>query len=273
MNKNNWITTSLSDRTSENLCDFTLTINPYKFTQDTFKNNCSRVAKELYQKNSNIYVLYSGGIDSECVLKTFLDNDLPVTPIMLVTPYNKPELQYAVNFYKEKNIKPIIFSYEEDEMFSIMQKNCNDNGYYSFISALQLEICKYVSDKGGDLITGAGEPFTPVGYSNSLEETETIDMAEFEFYIDNSYPNLTGSFFTYDLALHSSMLSDIVFTGDMQRSKCNLYEVNYRKKIFWDREFYTIFSQKALNIPKWSVTIPSTDYKNALTSDQSTTFT
>ena len=98
MIKNDWITTSLSNRTPSNLCDFTLTINPYEFIPDTFENNSNRVANELANSCENIHIFYSGGLDSEYVMKTFIQNDLKFTTVFILTPYNKKDLSYAINF-------------------------------------------------------------------------------------------------------------------------------------------------------------------------------
>jgi hypothetical protein len=272
MIKNNWVTTSLCDRSEHNLCDFTMTINPYPFKQDTFKNNSIRVANEICNSHDNVYVMYSGGLDSEYVLSVFLENKLPVTPIMIVTPYNKMELTYAIKFYKKHNIKPEIVIYEKYEMFQKMIKWAKPRGYYSLMSALNLEICDIVSNKGGKLITGTGEPFTPIRTNTITEQTNIIEFCEWEFYINEYDSTHPGGFYTYDLELHHSMLTDVQYTGDMQKSKSELYGLEYRRKIYWDREFYEIFNTLKPNVKRYEVAINAKSYKDALLSNSSTTF-
>jgi hypothetical protein len=62
MTKNNWFKTSLSDRSKNNLCDFTITVNPHTFNFDSFENNSNRVVLEIANKYEKLYLLYSGGI-------------------------------------------------------------------------------------------------------------------------------------------------------------------------------------------------------------------
>jgi hypothetical protein len=267
--KNNWVTSSLTQRSSTNLCDFTLTINPHDFAIDTFKNNSIRVANEIYNAHDNVYVMYSGGLDSEYVLKTFLENNLSVTPVMIVTPYNKRELEYSIKFYRQNNIMPLVISYEKYEMFDIMTKRAKANGYFSLMCSLHLEICDIISAKGGKLVNGLGEPFT----TTSKTDDQEILICEWELYLnqyDNSHP---GSFFMYDLPLHYSLVNDIVFQNDIQKSKSDLYGLDNRPKMFWNKEFYDIANQLAPAIDKYQITTTAELYKAALQSENPTTFT
>jgi hypothetical protein len=272
MIKNNWLTTSLCERSENNLCDFTMTINPYPFKQDTFENNSNRVAKEICNMYDKVYIMYSGGLDSEHALKVFLENKLPVTPIIVVTPYNKRELVYAVKFCKQHNIKPEIVIYEKYELFEKIIKRTKPRGYYSLMSGINFEICDIVSNKGGKLVTGTGEPFSPIRSPNITEETDTIEFCEWDFYIDQYDATHPSGFHTYDLELHYSMLTDVEYTGDMQKTKSQLYGLEYRQKIYWDSEFYKIFNAIRPNVKQYKVNVNTKAYKDALLANSSTTF-
>lgn len=271
--KNDWLTTSLSERTAQNLCDFSLTIKPYPFISASFKENSKRVAREIYNQNQNIYIFYSGGLDSEYVLKTFLDENIPVTPVTITTPYNKKELEHAVKFYTERNIKPLIFNYEKYEMFNIMRKKCLEKGYYSFAVGLQLHVCDIITDKGGVVINGFGDPIETFNNPLNSKNLNELNLTEWDFYIEYHFGKHINGFFTYDLALHYSILQDVVFDVDPNLMKSNLYQLPYRKKQPADPEFWQIFNQLKLNIPKYSVKMPYQQYLNALTATESTTFT
>lgn len=64
-----------------------------------FKGECIQAAKEisLAFPGKPIYVLYSGGIDSEAVLHSFVEAGLPVTAVCIKfeNGYNEHELKYA----------------------------------------------------------------------------------------------------------------------------------------------------------------------------------
>jgi hypothetical protein len=272
--KNNWMTTSLSERTPENLCDFSITINPYPFVADSFENNSKRVAREICEKNEKVYVLYSGGIDSEYVLKVFLEEKLPVIPVLVVTPYNKLELEYAVKFCVENKLKPFILKFEKREMFNIMQKKCSEKGYFSFIAGLHLHICDIISEKNGIVVTGYGEPFaTSAGPTYKEDINSLINLVEVDFYDQYHSGNHVGSFYTYDIALQYSILTDIVYNGNIQAMKCKLYKVPYRQKIYWDREFYIVFNAlKDPSIKLGEIQISLEKYKSSFLKKEPTTF-
>ena len=273
MIKNNWITTSLSNRTPSNLCDFTLTINPYEFTLDTFENNSNRVANELANSYENIHIFYSGGLDSEYVMKTFIQNDLKFTTVFILTPYNKKDLSYAINFLEFHNIKPVVYEYDESEMLRIMMMKCVQTGYFSFISGIQLDVCDKISDNNGSVLLGAGEPFTPPERGLKVSEwTKSIDFCEFEFYVHYHPGNHIGGFYSCDLALHYSMLQEAVYTGDIQRTKSNLYGLPYRKKLFWDEKFFMLFNKLKINIERYEISAPYDEYLQALVGKNSVTF-
>ena len=98
--ENNWFTTNLKNRSLENLCDFQVNIQPYIFKKGIFKEEAKRVAHELVESFDNLYIAYSGGLDSEFVLKIFYEEGLPITPILVDTPFNQYELGWAYNYCK-----------------------------------------------------------------------------------------------------------------------------------------------------------------------------
>jgi hypothetical protein len=266
--KNNWLTTSLKNRTAENLCDFTITINPYKFEIDTFQNNSIRLAKELVDTYSPLYLFYSGGMDSEYILKLFLDNNLPITPVLVVTPFNKSELTYAVNFLKTHNIRPYIIEYKKDEVFKIMKDVAYSRGYYSFTESIIYHACDIISSKGGTVISGCGEPLLGINYKN-----DKIQIFEYDFYIANHLGNHVGGFWLYDLSLYYSYLTEADFKYDSQTTKSKLYNLPVRPKIEWTSEFYQEFHKSKLNIEKFQVSIDRQEFTNKLLLQEKTIFT
>ena len=115
MTKNNWFTTNLNLR-KNGLCEFEILINPYKFSSVSFYENSKNLAYELSQTHDKLYVCYSGGLDSEFVLKTFIEQKLPITPLLVSTSFNQVELQYALNYCKYMNIEPEIVEFTDFEL-------------------------------------------------------------------------------------------------------------------------------------------------------------
>ena len=159
MTKNNWFSTNLKDRTPTNFCDFEIQMFPYEFNHDSFINQAKRVAHELAEKHDNLYVCYSGGLDSEFVLKTFYEEGLPITPVLIYTPYNQFESEWAYNFCKEKGIKPEVLSFSKNEIIDRLKQKTIDRNLFSLLGGLPLIVCDEVNKQSGKIITGYGDPF------------------------------------------------------------------------------------------------------------------
>jgi len=64
----------------------------------------------------DIYVFYSGGLDSEYIIKIFLSQKIKITPIIvsLEPNYNSFDISYAIDFCKYNDLKPIIINFDFD---------------------------------------------------------------------------------------------------------------------------------------------------------------
>lgn len=61
--------------------------------------------KKIYQKHKNIYIPYSGGIDSELLIYTAIKLGIPYTPIIVnLFSMNQYELHYVGDFLKKNDI-------------------------------------------------------------------------------------------------------------------------------------------------------------------------
>jgi hypothetical protein len=70
---------------------------PAKFN-NYFIESC-KAAEEIYsQKQGNLYIMYSGGLDSEYALSIFLSMGMEVTPVIVrMNPYyNAHDFKYAL---------------------------------------------------------------------------------------------------------------------------------------------------------------------------------
>jgi hypothetical protein len=103
--KNNYL------RTFGHGSQFTVEIDPPRDKNGNF-HLLSRTLAETIQENKEgpIYVLYSGGLDSEYVLNTFLSLKINVIPVIIkLNPdYNNHDVKYAFDFCQSKKLKPLI---------------------------------------------------------------------------------------------------------------------------------------------------------------------
>jgi hypothetical protein len=231
--KHNWFTTNLEKRQEDKSIKFDISISPYKCEIDTFYNNAKRVALEMSNSFSSLYLSYSGGLDSEFVLNTFVENDLKITPIIVSTPYNKREYEYALHFCYEKKIKPVLLKYNEVDIIEQLYKRTIRRGLYSLQGGVPLIACDYANANNGNLITGCGEPFPSSGDVMSSD----IIFNEWDFYLD-SYDNTHMSgFFNYDISLFHSLINLNHNEDDVQSAKSKIYNLRLRPKMKWDISF------------------------------------
>jgi hypothetical protein len=242
---NNWFTTNLSQRSSTNLCDFEIYINPYEFKPDTFNNNANRLAKKLYEEYDNLYLTYSGGIDSEFVLDTFYKLGLPITPIIMVTPYNMVESQYAFKYCNERKIRYEVLSYTKEKILTELYKKTYNRGWFAPLGGIPLIACDEVNKVGGKLLTGYGECFKSEKNDPDGQLSTLLDFCEWDYYLDEYDSSHPSGFFCYDLPLFHSMFTSISYEKSTQQAKYELYGLEPRPKMYWDDEFYYIAGQLA----------------------------
>jgi len=270
--KNSWFTTNLNERSINNLIDFEITIKPYEFIDKGFHKNCELLAIQLYEKYDNLHLCYSGGSDSEFVLKTFTNLGLKITPVIILTPYNHRESAYAFKYCKENDIKFEILKYNSEDAIFEMKKKSLDIGFYSLLGGMPMMICDYVNAVGGKLLTGYGDPFSIIpGIVTDDNISSTLEFSEWDYYLDaydNSHPS---GFFTYSLPVFYSLINEMQYDVQMSKAKCDLYGIESRIKMFYDKELYDTFrSIKNDDIKKYNKFIDKTKLLTILNSYRST---
>lgn len=68
-------------------------------------------------KEGELFVLYSGGMDSEYVCECLLHMGIKFTPVIVVLKpnYNQHDIKYALDFCERKNLKPILYDVDYDK--------------------------------------------------------------------------------------------------------------------------------------------------------------
>lgn len=241
--KNNWLQTNLNTRSLRNLSDFSIEITPYVFNKKTFEEASRGTALEIYNKYDNLYLCYSGGLDSEYVLKVFKELGLKITPIILSTPFNKLEYEYAIKYCKNNNIRYEVIEYSKRDIVYKLYEKTTKQGLYSLLGGIPLILCDYVNQVGGKLLTGYGEPFTTIpGEQPNHRISETLEFCEWDYYLDLYDSSHPSGFFTYDISIFHSLIRDIRYDTATQIAKYELYKLEPRRKIFWDKDFYKLYA-------------------------------
>lgn len=232
----NWLSTNLHERNINNLCDFKLKVTPYKFVKSSFVDSCNDLANNIYDYNNNLYIGLSGGLDSEYVLKVFIELDIPITPLIVSTSFNKNELEYAFDFCNQNKIIPKVFNYEDDEFIYKLHDKTHKRGMFALLGGLPLLLADYVNDEKGILINGYGDPFFVEGKT----VPEKLEISEWDYYLDCYDQRHISAFYSHNIEVFYSMASEIDYGLDLQNAKSKLYGLKHREKCYFDARFQHI---------------------------------
>lgn len=227
----NWLTINLKDRLTKNKSDFAVNIKPYAYTKTDFKNACISVANKIAALNRPIYIAFSGGADSENVVRVFKQLNIPFKAITVKTNGNRYELMYADLLYKQfSDINKVYidftkkFEYIKKLMLITKTMKCLAENSVSLI--LAAEYVKKQNDNGillsGDHLFDCGyDPATKIMFSG---------FSEWDFYADVLVDdNILIPFYLYDLNIVNSMveMSDKMTTEEYKQM---MYGTIFRPK-------------------------------------------
>ncbi len=236
-----WLTHNLKDRTFDNKLPFSVTFNFHQFSPRTFKQESENVCKELYEKHGdNLYLAFSGGADSEYILKTFMSLGIPIRPVIVMCPYNLLDIKPAFLYCRDNNIKPILLKYG-NEYLDIAQEKIYSRGLMSPIGLASLLVYDYVKQFGGKVVTGQGEPLPITNRNIKITDiSQVLQMFEFEFYMDiYAEDEQPAPFYSYNQNIFYTYLLEVDKNLDLEEAKCKLYDIPYRPKTYWSEEIYS----------------------------------
>lgn len=148
----------------DNADKYTFSAKPVRRKLLRFGEECFRAAREISKAANGrpVYVLYSGGIDSEAVLHAFVAQNLPVTAVCIKfdNDFNQHELKYAFEYFERMNfanVKMIDFDIrswlKSDECRNLAREVQTVELGYTHLFKIALD---HLSD--GITITGHEEP-------------------------------------------------------------------------------------------------------------------
>lgn len=166
---------------------FTVSIAAPPATFDNYFIESRKAAEEIYnQKQGKLYMLYSGGLDSEYALSVFLSMGMDVTPVIVrMNPYyNAHDFKYASDFCDFKNITPIIIDIDLKEFVESgtildIAKSIKSNVYHYTTTA------HAIGKLDGTVICGDCEPHI----RNNEDGTWSVDLYEYDYALVNYFKN------------------------------------------------------------------------------------
>lgn len=152
--KNNYLRTLSSGRS------FLAEIDPPLNKNSNYHEKTIEVAQEVYSnRQGKLYLMYSGGVDSEYILSIFLELKIDITPVIvrLKPHYNEHDIKYAFEFCESKKLKPLIIDIDFDSF--VRSGKIIDIALEYQIAAYQFPSTFYaMSQLDGTVITGNHGP-------------------------------------------------------------------------------------------------------------------
>lgn len=240
LTKHNWFDTTLRRRAINKSCDFKIITNPYYFKYLSFDTAADYTCEEIYKNYKNLYVAFSGGADSEFVLRCFHRNNIPVKPV-IVKCGNPWEIRYAFKTCDSLKLEPIVIEISEDVLVDFYIENIlNKFDGVGYNSTHNLIASRYVSQFNEAKII-SGNHFISDG-NKVIDDREYFFAYEWDFYTDyflNDCNNI--NFFIYTIEIVYSMMPRCYVTWG--KYKHEIYNIKLRDKM---RHYYNYNTQLRL---------------------------
>jgi len=216
----------------------------------TFREECINTAKLIREStDKSIFVLLSGGVDSEIVARSFFELSIPITCVIgrFNDGMNDHDIRYAFKFCERYRIPYIIIDVDIEKLWK--------EDLYNYASVTrcispQLILPMWLSDQvDGYTIIGAGECYMVQNSKHKFELWEKEKIASwYRHYLINNKEGCPG-FFQYTPELMLSYINDDIIK-DIS-NKIEGYSTYYEKlkvyKKYWkdleSREVYTGFEK------------------------------
>jgi len=230
---NNWMTHNLHDRFNDPMSKFHVSLVPYNFTSMDFGKASDYTAQLIYEKYPNIFLSFSGGLDSDYVFHVFKRNNIPFNPIIVKTSGNSLEMKYAFHTCKKFEVTPIVIDLNDKDYLTFLEthviKKLNGRGLCAVPGVFA---CEYARTQSGICVIG----------EHMIDNDENYifpGMNEWDFYnevfVGEDY---NVPFFNYTLELTNAMIAEID-NMPIDEWKYKLYNLEYRPII--DYQFDTKF--------------------------------
>ena len=214
-----WFKVDLSD----NLIDFSITTDPYVSEHMDFSVASDYTAQLIADRYDSIYVAYSGGLDSEYVMKVLQRNRISFTPICFINPFCTAESEYARYYCKKNDLDPIWITASSSGVLgaaTAIAKKYNIKCFPAGITPFAIDS----KLQNSIILTGESHPI-------NYPETEPFSFVTYEFLPNYFEKNTWVSFFNYTIEIFRACVSEVDVTLSTQEAKSKLYGLPFRPKI------------------------------------------
>lgn len=171
-----WITTNWVERIKDPSLDFKCYIEKTQFERVPFDIATDNVAKYLASLNKKIFVAFSGGYDSEFIVRKFHSLGIEFTPVIVHLENFSSEREYAYRTLRELKIKAVVLKISTAEYIRRYIKHIYSELNSSQAGAIWCFVHDYAISQNGILVVGEG-----IGgmRSGTIAAVEGINLAQY----------------------------------------------------------------------------------------------
>jgi len=174
-----------------------------------FRRECVETAKLIGRSTDlPIYVLLSGGVDSEVVARSFMEAKVPFSCVIAKynNDINKYDIDYAFDFVKKYNIPYYIFHLD---VVDFWEEYLDTYALKTDCTSPQLPVIMWLSDQVvGYIIIGSGECYMFKNEHDEFELWEKEKIASWYRHYINTNKHGAPGFFQYTPELMLSFIND-----------------------------------------------------------------
>ena len=247
--KDNWIESNIKERLQNKTCDFLVKMNPRPVRYMSFYNATKEAAFDIANKNDNIFIGLSGGLDSEYLMVLLHELKIPFKPIILDTIGNKIESEFAFHKCKQLGIEPIVLTCDEIQYLSIYKKYIAETISGNAIWSVPNIFTSLYAKKNSGIVIIADHPMNEHSHDNPDPTATLVSAGECEFYL-TVYDMPYYIFYYYTPEILYAMVKEFD-NSRLQYFKAKLYNLPFRPKIQFNfgENFLEKFRQIYFNIP------------------------
>jgi hypothetical protein len=181
-----------------------------------------------------IYLMYSGGLDSEYILDIFLSLKIPITPVIVkLSNYNTYDVEFANKYCQSKSINPIIIDIDFDHFVT-------SGKFLEIATDIECPVYQYPSTfyaaekLDGIILKGSDEPhFAKVNSEWVFDEMERIYTVS-RWYEKRNIEG-TPAFLNWTAETLLSFMNDPAITALFNNRWPGRMGTNFLKPTIWSR--------------------------------------
>ena len=162
------------------------------------------------QRQGELHLMYSGGVDSEYTLSLFRSLNISITPVIvkLLPDYNAHDVAYAFKYCEKYNLTPKVIDIDFDrfvtsgQMYRVALAMNSSKFHYAATA-------QAISQLDGTILCGDGEPYIRL---DPVTQRWNIRIHEYEYALTNHYRNNgiygTPHFNRYNKQMFYAFLTD-----------------------------------------------------------------